>query len=45
LQTIGAAIYQQQQPPAGGPEGEAPKAEEAKPSDDKKQAEEGEVVK
>jgi molecular chaperone DnaK len=41
LQTIGAAVYAQQQPA----EGEAPKADEAKPSDDKKDAEEGEVVK
>lgn len=45
LQTIGAAVYQQQAPPTGGPEGEAPKAEDVKPSDDKKDAEEGEVVK
>lgn len=46
-QKIGEAMMKAQQPPAGGPEanpaGEA-KAEEAK-SDDKKDAEEGEVVK
>jgi molecular chaperone DnaK len=51
LQTVGAAIYQQQQPSAGspGPDGQAPPtgdpaASEAKP-DDKKTAEEGEVIK
>ena len=43
LQTVGAAIYQQQQPEAGAqPQGEAP-SEEPK-ADDKKDAEEGEVV-
>ena len=46
LQTVGAAIYQQQQPGQPGaeaqPDQEAPK-EEAK-TDDKKEAEEGEVV-
>ena len=41
LQTVGAAIYQQQQPPQAG---EAPKSDEKKP-DDKKDAEEGEVIK
>ncbi len=45
LQTVGAAIYQQQQP---GPESQAqPNSEEPKAdsnSDDKKEAEEGEVV-
>ena len=48
LQTIGAAIYQQQAPPAGGPQGsptEEPKAEEAKSADPTAEAEEGEVVK
>ena len=48
LQTIGAAIYQQQAPPGGGPQGsptEEPKAEEAKSADPKAEAEEGEVVK
>jgi len=45
LQTIGAAIYQQQAPPTGGPEAEAqPKAEESKSDNSKKEAEEGEVV-
>ena len=43
LQTVGAAIYQQQQPEAGAqPQSEAP-SEEPK-ADDKKDAEEGEVV-
>lgn len=45
LQTIGAAVYAQQAPPTSGADGEAPKAEDAKPSDDKKDAEEGEIVK
>jgi molecular chaperone DnaK len=51
LQTVGAAIYQQQQtPPTGGPEPGQPNAEEPKSDkksgekDDKKEAEEGEVV-
>lgn len=44
LQTIGAAIYQQQQTQPG-PAGEEPKAEEAKSTDPKAEAEEGEVVK
>lgn len=48
LQTVGAAIYQQQNPPTGGPESgqpttEEPKVEDSK-ADDKKEAEEGEVV-
>ncbi len=43
LQTVGAAIYQQQQPGQSGPEAGQPNPEEPK-SDDKKQAEEGEVV-
>ncbi len=47
LQTVGAAIYQQQQPGPEANAGEAPteepKTEETK-SDDKKEAEEGEVV-
>jgi len=46
LQTVGAAIYQQQTPPTGEPGAEAqsgPTAEEPK-ADDKKEAEEGEVV-
>ena len=44
LQTVGAAIYQQQQsgPEAGQPTPEEPKADSK--SDDKKEAEEGEVV-
>jgi FlaA1/EpsC-like NDP-sugar epimerase len=47
LQTVGAAIYQQQQPGQPGPDAgqanpEEPKADSK--SDDKKQAEEGEVV-
>ncbi|HPT65717.1 MAG TPA: molecular chaperone DnaK [Candidatus Woesebacteria bacterium] len=43
LQTVGAAIYQQQQQP--GPEAQGqPTAEEPKKADDKKEAEEGEVV-
>ncbi len=41
LQTIGAAIYQQQQPGQSGPE---TPTEEPKKADDKKEAEEGEVV-
>ncbi|MEI8067396.1 MAG: molecular chaperone DnaK [Candidatus Shapirobacteria bacterium] len=49
LQTVGAAIYQQQAPPTGAPgEEAAPEAEDAKaaaPTDDKKEAEEGEIVK
>jgi uncharacterized membrane protein YukC len=47
LQTVGAAIYQQQTPPTGGPEAGQPTAEEPKAeakADDKKEAEEGEVV-
>ena len=44
LQTIGAAVYQQQQPPQGAPT-EEPKTEEAKSADPKAEAEEGEVVK
>ena len=51
LQTVGAAIYQQSNPPTGGqPEAGAPgqpNPEETKTddkSDDKKEAEEGEVV-
>jgi molecular chaperone DnaK len=50
-QKVGAAMYQQNTPPAGGPEGaapgEEPKKEEAadgKKKDDKTKAEEGEVV-
>jgi len=46
LQTVGAAIYQQQQPGQPGAEGQGqsqPNAEEPK-ADDKKEAEEGEVV-
>jgi len=44
LQTVGAAIYQQQQPEAGAqPTAEEPKAD-AKADDSKKDAEEGEVV-
>lgn len=44
LQTVGAAIYQQQQPGQSGPEGQPqPNTEEPK-ADDKKEAEEGEVV-
>ncbi len=47
LQTVGAAIYEQQQPPAGGPEAGQPEAEpkeaEEVKTDDKK-VEEGEVV-
>jgi len=44
LQTVGAAIYQQQQPEAGAqPTTEEPKAD-AKADDSKKDAEEGEVV-
>jgi len=46
LQTVGAAIYQQQQPGQPGTEGQGqpqPNAEEPK-ADDKKEAEEGEVV-
>ena len=47
LQTVGAAIYQQQAPPTGGPEAqptEEPSKEDVKKADDKKEAEEGEVV-
>ena len=47
LQTVGAAIYQQQQPGQPGAETqptEEPSKEEAKKADDKKEAEEGEVV-
>ena len=51
LQTVGAAIYQQQQPPAGGPEApsaEEPSADAGKKSKAKKgdepKAEEGEIV-
>ncbi|MDD4785010.1 MAG: molecular chaperone DnaK, partial [Candidatus Shapirobacteria bacterium] len=47
LQTVGAAIYQQQQPPTGGPEAQPtdePSKEDSKKADDKKEAEEGEVV-
>ncbi|MDP4010197.1 MAG: molecular chaperone DnaK [Candidatus Shapirobacteria bacterium] len=47
LQTIGAAVYQQQQPSQPSPEGkgpEEPPKEEPKKADDKKEAEEGEVV-
>ena len=47
LQTVGAAIYQQQTPPTGGPEAGAPQetpTEEPKAEDSKKEAEEGEVV-
>lgn len=43
LQTVGAAIYQQQQPQGEGQPQPEPSAEESK-SDDKKDAEEGEVV-
>ncbi len=47
LQTVGAAIYEQQQPPTGGPEAESkdaePKEAEEVKADDKK-VEEGEVV-
>jgi len=44
LQTVGAAIYQQQQPEAGAqPTAEEPKAD-SKADDSKKDAEEGEVV-
>ncbi len=47
MQVIGQAVYSQQQPSseATGPQPEAPQAEEAKASNDKKEtAEEGEVV-
>ena len=48
LQTVGAAIYQQQQPGQPGPEAEATQeasTEESKKADNsKKDAEEGEVV-
>jgi molecular chaperone DnaK len=47
LQTVGAAIYQQQQPPTGGPEAqptEEPSKDDSKKDDSKKEAEEGEVV-
>jgi molecular chaperone DnaK len=45
LQTIGAAIYQQQQPgPEGQPQPEANTEEPKGKKDDKKEAEEGEVV-
>jgi len=48
LQTVGAAIYQQQQPGAPGSEAQnQPNPEEPKPEDkaeNKKEAEEGEVV-
>lgn len=44
LQTVGAAIYQQQQPPQEGAP-EANQSEEPKTDDSKKDAEEGEIVK
>lgn len=50
LQTVGAAIYQQQQPGTAegteqpGPQTEQPAGEDSTKEDDKKEAEEGEVV-
>lgn len=51
LQVVGQAVYGQQTPPAGGPEGQAspeessPKDKKSAKKDDKKDVEEGEVVK